>query len=260
MNIHNIDINFDFTTDTPHYWDNFWVPTANGGFKGGTNDPDSRSKMLREYHKLLWSRPLPNGENMILEEGKSKYYLKWNNIYFGSDSIIISFKWNTQLMNMVRDNVKDFKKFIEIFFRKSYTIGGMMLFPSFNRALNQSRGCHPKIRDRWDLTMECIRRHYEGEESPLTKCLNNGTNPIFFEKFQNFKGFVDFFFLQDCVSTDYSKVCLWHGDDFFNGNPIPKDYESYKLFIENQLEFLENRNNRICSFITKNDSEENLYL
>ena len=38
-----IDITFDMRTD------------ANGG------DPDTTSPTLRRYHKLLWSRPLPNG-------------------------------------------------------------------------------------------------------------------------------------------------------------------------------------------------------
>jgi hypothetical protein len=41
-----IDITFNVYTD------------ANGG------DPDSTSPTLRSYHKLLWSKPLPNGQTL----------------------------------------------------------------------------------------------------------------------------------------------------------------------------------------------------
>lgn len=42
--LREIDTTFDFRSDTP--------PGA---------DPDVRSPMLRRYHKLLWSKRLPNG-------------------------------------------------------------------------------------------------------------------------------------------------------------------------------------------------------
>ena len=34
-------------------------------------DPDSSSPMLKRYHKLLWSKPLPNGEIFDLHEDVS---------------------------------------------------------------------------------------------------------------------------------------------------------------------------------------------
>ena len=40
----NIDITFDFTTDTPKYWDNFWNDNVLGG---GGADPDAISKTLQ---------------------------------------------------------------------------------------------------------------------------------------------------------------------------------------------------------------------
>ena len=40
-----IDVNFDFTTDTPRYWDKFWDSDPILGCAG--NDPDSKSKTLR---------------------------------------------------------------------------------------------------------------------------------------------------------------------------------------------------------------------
>jgi hypothetical protein len=55
--------------------------------------------------------------------------------------------------------------------RLSYTIGGMMLFPGNQRngkmTINQARGFHPRVKDRFDFTVEYIRRHYVAEPSPL---------------------------------------------------------------------------------------------
>ena len=49
----------------------------------------------------------------------------------------------------------------------------MMLFPSnkVDRLMtsNGVRGSHPSIADRFDLTLQCIRRPYRGERSPLTE-------------------------------------------------------------------------------------------
>lgn len=55
-----LDISFDFTTDSPNYWDHFWE--TEGGLGVGGSDPDSASKTLQKYHQILWSRPLPCGK------------------------------------------------------------------------------------------------------------------------------------------------------------------------------------------------------
>ena len=84
----NIDVTFDFTSDTPYYWDGFWDNEL--GYS--KRDPDLKSPMLRKYNQILWSRELPCGEKMELTDGKSRYYLKWKDFYFGSDSILVSFR------------------------------------------------------------------------------------------------------------------------------------------------------------------------
>ena len=61
-----IDVTFDFTTDSKGYWDGFW--TRNDGLGGGGSDPDKASPTLKEYHRLLWSKLLPNGEVMNLHQ------------------------------------------------------------------------------------------------------------------------------------------------------------------------------------------------
>ena len=247
--LRDIDVHFDFTKDcTPNFWDGFWE--RNSGLGAGNSDPDSRSPMARRYHQLLWSRPLPNGEVMKLEDGRSKFYLRWNELYFGSDSITATFRYykNKDFLEKVRKVVPEYESFVESYLRKLYTIGGLMLFPSFRMALNQSRGFNARISDRWDLTLECIRRYYHGESSPLDKCLNHPTNQEFFNMFLDFKGFVDFFFLQDCVTEDYSKVIMWLDTPLFDTNPIPKTTEDYFDFINKELTFVEQRNKRIKDF------------
>ena len=74
-----IDTTFDFTTDSKGYWDGFW--DRNDGLGGGGADPDSKSPTLRQYHQMLWSKELPNGDLMDLKPGGSRSYLSWRNFY-----------------------------------------------------------------------------------------------------------------------------------------------------------------------------------
>lgn len=85
------------------------------------------------------------------------------------------------------------------FVRNARTISGHLVFPA-NRiggkvTINGARGFHPLIRDRGDLTLECIRRHYAGDDNPLAKTLTRYS--AFFELFGDFAGYVDFFLLQE---------------------------------------------------------------
>jgi hypothetical protein len=52
-----IDTNFNFYSDS----------------KG--HDPDSASPTLRKYHKILWSKPLPNGKLLELRDDIRGAYL-----------------------------------------------------------------------------------------------------------------------------------------------------------------------------------------
>ena len=52
--------------------------------------------------------------------------------------------------------------------------------------------------------MECIRRQYLGETSPLAEVLSRYGD--FFALFEDFEGYVDFFLLQDLVSDGLSSV------------------------------------------------------
>lgn len=243
MNRHKIDINFDFTSDTPRYWDNYWeCDSILGAFN---NDPDSASKTLKLYHKLLYSKQLPNGEVLDITAGNGANYLTWKNFRFGSDSIIASFRYknNRNFMKKVAETIPNYQQYIENYIHKSYTIGGEIIFPKRSGGINQSRGCNHMIRDRWDLTLECIRKFYLGEISPLYSVLMH--DKPFFDLFVDFKGYIDFFYLQDCVSKDYSKINFWIGDGSFTNNPLPKSVDEWVTYIDKELEFVEKRNQRI---------------
>ncbi len=161
-----IDVDFDFTEDSPGYWEGFW--TRNEGLGYGGSDPDNASPTMHKYHKLLWSKQLPNGELMDLKMGSGPYYLTWKEFRFGSDSIIVGFRYvkYKYMMDQVRQKVGNFERYFEDLIRKSYTVGGTIIFPKHPGSMNQCKGTNALISDRWDLTLECIRKFYIGEKSP----------------------------------------------------------------------------------------------
>ena len=239
----NIDTDFDFTSDTPNYWNGFWNDNILGG---GGADPDAKSKTLQTYHQILWSKPLPNGEKINLKTGNGSDYLTWKNFKFGSDSILASFRYvrYRKMLEEVSKKIPNYQDFIEDFIHRTYTIGGSIIFPKDN-SINRARGVNPLIKDRWDLTLECIRRYYKNESSPLFETLIK--NKDFFDLFVDFKGYVDFFYLQDCVSSDYQSVIFWIGDGDLSKNPLPETVDEYLMWIEKQLNFVEKRNDRIAA-------------
>ena len=236
-----IDINFDFTTDTPHYWEDF---------KSGKSckDPDIWSPKMREYQQLLYSKPLPNGDFLNLQQGNNPEfnYLYWKNFRFGSDSIInmyIHHKGLQWLINDVKKQINNFENINETYLRKSYTIGGEIIFPKRTWSINRLRGTNAKIKDRFDLTLECIRRFYNNEQNPLYNVLKEDSN--FFELFVDFKGYVDFFYLNDLVTEDYNSINFYLDFDNFERNPRPQTVEEWFTLYNKQMEFLNARNARI---------------
>ena len=242
-----IDTSFDFTLDSPHYWEHFW--SVHNGLGVGGSDPDSASKTLQRYHQVLWSRELPNGEKMELQRGTGANYLFWKDFRFGSDSIIVSFRYEKcrKLLDAVREAVPNYRSFVEGYLHKAYTIGGMIIFPKHPGSINQAKGTNSQIKDRWDLTLECIRRYYCNEWSPLDTALRR--DKLFFDLFIDFKGYVDYFFLQDCVSDDYSSVNSWLGSGNFNEDPLPQSVDEYLHWIEQEMDFLQKRNQRIHDMV-----------
>lgn len=226
----DIDITFDFRRDT---------------LEG--RDPDTHSKTLRRYHKLLWSRHLPSGELFDLDDTTPGTYLHHRSpmgeFALSSDAVIPTFKWAPHIRELILD--EELKAFNAV----GYTIGGMMVFPG-NRidgkwTINQARGCTKRIGDRFDLTLECIRRHYSTGASPLGGVLARYAR--FFDLFVDFRGYVEFFLLQDLVSTDFSTVKFSVPFDNFKKSPIPTDADEYNVYKSASIEFIEARNQRILA-------------
>jgi hypothetical protein len=122
-----------------------------------------------------------------------------------------------------------------------------MVFPG-NRVdgkptINATRGFNRKISDRMDLTLECVRRYYRHEDSPLAPAL--GRYAGFFALFEDFRGYVDFFLLQDLVNSDYEAVRFFMPFTDFSPPAIPRDLDTYLEFRRSSIKFTEARNRRI---------------
>ena len=140
-------------------------------------------------------------------------------------------------------------------FRKSCrTIGGYIIFPSNKvdnkMTINGSRGINHKIKDRFDLTLECIRRHYFNEDNPLSDTLQRYND--FLSLFQNFQGYVDFFLLQDLVKDDYLSIKFYLPFVGFDNPALPDNIQDYRLYKENVTDFVSARNQRILKFTSGN--------
>lgn len=223
-----IDTSFDFRSDTPP-----------------GKDPDSASRTLRSYHKLLWSKPLRSGPLFDLTDERRGAYLyhrsELGEFFLASDAVMATLKWKAG--DVVRQLPADV---VETFNAIGYTIGAMMVFPGNKidnkQTINGARGFHPRIADRFDLTVECIRRHYSGQDSPLVKVLERYAG--FFALFGNFPDYVDFFQLHDLVADDSSVRFFMPFDDFMS-SAIPKDVDTYLEYRRLSIEFIEARNRRI---------------
>ena len=233
-----IDISFDVYSDTPD-----------------SKDPDAYSPTLAKYHKILWSKPLPNGTNFDLNDNHSiprrlHHKSELGKFVLSSDSIGHTYsKSKVKGMSHIVSQVSDEE--IDSFYSKCRTIGGYILFPS-NRVenkmtINGARGLNSKIKDRFDLTLECIRCFYANETSPLSDTLMRYST--FFNLFQNFKGYVDFFLLQDLVTEDNLSIKFYLPFNGFNNNPLPNNVDEYLLYKNTVMEFITARNKRIHNSI-----------
>lgn len=239
----HIDVTLDFTMDTKDFWTDYWADNPFGKIK---KDPDGMSDSLRVCHQRLYRRNLPDGTLFDLRfDFKPKYI--WNGIKLSNDTIVtpLNFK-NYPLMQTMKDE-PGFRANIEDFMHRAYTIGGEIIFPVHGpNSINPVRG---KVADdRFDLTLLCIQRYYEGSDDlPDKKGLNWLLDAIrfdskFFDAFGSFRGYVDFFFLNGLVDGQYNTV-LW-----IDNPERPRDREEYELFMRKQMAFLADRNRRISEY------------
>jgi hypothetical protein len=227
-----IDTRFNFYTD------------ARGG------DPDSTSPTLRAYHKMVWSKPLPNGKLFELSDHQQGVYLyhssELGEFCLGSDAITHSYKSHIRkkwLTEQIPDEVNEL-------FDAGSTIGAYTIFPNNrtngNHTINQARGVNPLIDDRFDLTLECIRRFYIGETSPLYDTLCRDKN--FFDLFGDFTGYVHFFLLDDLIDENLAVKFYLPFDDF-KAPPVFSGVDEYLVYKKGVMNFIRQRNERINRYI-----------
>ena len=229
----NIDISFNVYSDTPE-----------------GKDPDSFSPTLRSYHKILWSKKLPNGLFFSLDETiplRLHHKSKLGEFVLSSDSIAHTYSNIKNTKNIIKKiDTQELINFVSL----CSTIGGYIIFPSERinnqMTINGSRGVNKKIRDRFDLTLECIRRYYRDEDNPLNETLKIYSS--FFKLFINFQSYVEFFLLQDLVDKSYSEIKYFIPFKSFEDSPLPSDTNQYKLYKENLSNFVVSRNERIKNF------------
>lgn len=225
--MNKIDTEFDFRKDT------------------NCGDPDTDSSMLYEVHKILWSKELPCKKVLDLKVIGSNYgrLLLKNNQYdnFSSDRMCPHFdgKYNGKFEGWLSDDEKEDLKY------KVRTIGGHIIFPAHRRSgftINQARGVNRKICDRFDLTLECIRRFYLEEQSPLYNTLLRYKD--FFGLFCDFRGYIEFFMLQDFINEKEQINFSLNFDDFIRP-PLPQTVDEYRKYKNHTIDLINRRNKRI---------------
>ncbi len=211
-------------------------------------DPDAYSPTLRRYHKYLWSKSLPVGAQFDLVDTTPGVYLHHRSnigeFFLASDSVIQTFtRWISVRSITTQLPDADHEAFMTI----AYTIGGMIVFPGNmidgKQTINGARGFNSRIADRMDLTLECIRSQYLGESSLLGATLARYRD--FFALFSDFRGYVDFFLLQDLVTEDYSAIKFFMPFNEFRPPSVPTDVDTYLEYRRLSIEFVQARNGRM---------------
>jgi len=227
-----VDINFDFYSDTP---------------KG--RDPDSYSATLRKYHQILWNKPLPNGLRFDLDDNTPRllhHKSELGEFLLSSDSIGHTYSKVKSLSHIVAQIPSEE---INSFFSICSTIGAYIIFPAKKidnkMTINSSRGLNRSIKDRFDLTLECIRRFYINESSPLSDTFQRYSS--FFSLFQDFKGYKDFFLLQDLVEGNDLSIKFFLPFDSFDQPPLPSNVEEYQSYKKHLIDFVRARNQRMLN-------------
>jgi hypothetical protein len=217
-------------------------------------DPDAYSATLRRYHRLLWSKRLPCGTVFELTDKRAGSYLHHRSskgeFSLSSDSVIPSFTRWKRLQHIITQFSEEEN---EAFRTIGYTIGGMMIFPGNvidgQQTINGARGFSPKIADRFDLTLECVRRHYDGKDSPLAQTLARYRD--FFALFGGFEGYVDFFLLHDLVEPNGRDVRFFMAFDDFATPAVPRDVTEYGDYRQRSIEFVHARNRRVERYVAE---------
>ena len=187
-------------------------------------DPDACSERLYEFHGVLWEKQRKQTEflnlnipQIVICQKSIWFKLNNKNIALGSDSIMNIYWHRTsgnmpEIMKKISQTKSNYKEFIKEYLKKANTIGGFVLFTRHNNSINQQRGKRP-IDDRFDLTLECIRRAYQYRDF-----YREDNNPLFglseedkkfFRMFGSFENYAKFF----CLNKSYDGKHNWVTED-----------------------------------------------
>lgn len=100
------------------------------------------------------------------------------------------------------------------------------------------RGFSRRIMDRFDLALDCICSFYDDVPSPLTWVLES--DRAWFDHFVDFRGFVDFFLLNDWVNSSYEVI-----DQPKTGTVLPQTVEELEAWLFRMEELTDARCRRI---------------
>ncbi|NVN95280.1 MAG: hypothetical protein HXX18_08365 [Bacteroidetes bacterium] len=232
--MNKIDINFDFREESKD------------------RDPDRWSPTLQEYQRIVWSKPLPNGKVFTLNkisQNRLCHKSELGEFYLSSDMAFYGFIRKCHRTDFIVSQISetDIKKFEQLTLN---TIGGTMIWPSIRienkMTINGARGFNRLIADRLDLTIECARRYYLDEDSPLYEVFKRYSS--FFSLFNNFRGYIDFFLLQDFID-EKEEVNFSIPFDNFEQPALPKTIDEYLQYKTHTMASVNNRNKRILESI-----------
>lgn len=201
---------------------------------------------MRQYHRLIWSKPLPSGTVFALAPEPNAYLVHRSThgtFYMASDAITTNL---TGRAARVISQLSEDERPPSL----GYTVGSSILFPGDKvdgqMTINGARGFHPSIADRFDLTLECIRRHYLAIPSPLQPVLSRYAS--YFSLFEEFDRYVDFFLLQDLIDEDRQAIHFLHRFDNFESPAVPSTARHYLAYVAASNAFIEARNRRIAAY------------
>lgn len=216
------------------------------------SDADRDSRRLKHWHGVLWSEELPSGERLEWTPEPGSYLAATSSagpLRVSSDTIATTHaayansdvpQWWSGLAEAERSRHE----------KAFYTIGGFIIFPTRPQSLNQRRGTDRRICDRFDLTLECIRRYYLGQgTSPLADVIRADANyfGLFGHGPTGFTSFVNFFHLHDMIDGDSIRWLDGSGESVwdFDAPPLPTSASGYQTYLDNVLTFVMSRNDRI---------------
>lgn len=247
----------------------FYCETPNTA-SGRDNDPDSWHKGLRESHRFLWSRPLPNGHSWSFAPVRG-WYLKNEEPLASEPSewSIGSDNFATTHTNAMPDMAAAIPGYESRHLHEFCTIGGYIVFPNGlaqTRAtdvkprrlnINQAKGWEKRIFDRFDLTLEAIRLYFSGittrDANPIGDVLD--AYGWFFDAFgkgaDGFQAYVDYGFLNPMVSDGHVVPLLGDTLDFGNARPDRSESDYYD-YIAAQRAAVSDRNKLITRWWEQN--------